>query len=128
MIKILIVSTDIEALSDLISVLEEDGARIMWAESCEAVFKNVETERYDLIITAEDLPDIKGLECIKKLISLNPMINCAAISSLSHKDFHEASEGLGVLMQIPERPGRDDAAKLLEHLKTILNLTKRTIG
>jgi DNA-binding NtrC family response regulator len=128
MVKILIVSMDIEALSDLISVLEEDGARIMWAESCEAVLKNVEAERYDLIITAEDLPDVKGLECIKKLISLNPMINCAAISSLSHKDFHEASEGLGVLMQIPERPGRDDAAKLLEHLKMILNLTKRTIG
>jgi hypothetical protein len=56
------------------------------------------------------------------------MINCAAISSLSHKDFHEASEGLGVLMQLPESPGRDDAAKLLEHLKTILNFTKRTIG
>jgi DNA-binding NtrC family response regulator len=128
MVKILIVSMDIEALSDLISVLEEDGARIMWAESCEAVLKNVEAERYDLIITAEDLPDVKGLECIKKLISLNPMINCAAISSLSHKDFHEASEGLGVLMQLPESPGRDDAAKLLEHLNTILNLTKRTIG
>ena len=128
MVQILIGSTDIDALSDLITVLEEDGARIMWGESCEAVLKKVKTERYDLIITAENLSDIKGLECIKKLISLNPMINCAAISSLSHKDFHEASEGLGVLMQLPERPDRDDAAKLLEHLKTILNLTKRTIG
>ncbi len=79
-----------------------------------------------MVITAEDLSDIKGLECIRKLISLNPMINCTAISSLSHKDFHEASEGLGVLMQLPERPNRKSASKLLEHLKTILNLTKRT--
>ncbi len=126
MIHLLIASTDIDSLSDLITGLEENDVRITWSESCEAVLKTVETESFDLVITAEDLSDTKGLECIRKLVSLNPMLNCAAISTLSHKDFHEASEGLGVLMQLPERPGRDDATKLLEHLKTILNLTKRT--
>ncbi len=52
-------------------------------------------------------------------------MNCAAVSSLSADDFHEASEGLGVMMQLPLEPDLKDAEKLVEYLKTILNLTKK---
>jgi hypothetical protein len=56
---------------------------------------------------------------MKKLLSINPMINCAAVSPLPHEAFHEASEGLGVLAQLPVAPGKPDAEKLLRHLKDI---------
>ena len=36
------------------------------------------------------------------------MINSAAVSSLSPEKFHEASEGLGILPQLPPRPGAHD--------------------
>ncbi|MBW1894774.1 MAG: response regulator [Deltaproteobacteria bacterium] len=126
MIQILIASTDKDSLSELKAGLEEDDVQITWVESCENVLTKVKSEKFDLIITGEELSDKKGLECIRMLVSQNPMLNCAAVSSLSHDDFHEASEGLGILMQLPVRPAIEDAEKLLEHLKTIINLTKRT--
>jgi hypothetical protein len=63
-----------------------------------------------------------GLEFIEKVISRKPMVNCAAVTSLLPADFHEASEGLGILMQLPARPGPEQAEKLLSQLKTILEV------
>lgn len=126
MIRILLASPDKESLSDLKSGLEKKDVQITWVESCATVLSKVKEENFDLIITDETLSDGKGLECIEKLVMLNPLTNCAAISALSPHDFHEASEGLGILMQLPVKPKIKDAEKLLEHLKTILDLTKRT--
>ena len=67
-----------------------------------------------------------GLEFIKTVIVQKPMVNCAAVSSLLPDDFHEASEGLGILMQLPVRPGHEYAKYLLEHLKNILDLAIET--
>lgn len=125
MIRILIVSAGRLSLTDLKEGLEENNVRISWAESCDSVFAMIQHNEFDLIITDENLFDSNGLDCIKKLVSLNPMLNCASISSLSARDFHEMSEGLGILMQLPEKPGKKDAVKLLDHLNTILNLTQK---
>ena len=67
-----------------------------------------------------------GLEFIGKIISKKPTLNCAAVSSLLPADFHEASEGLGILMQLPIGPDQEQAEKLLRQLKTILNLAQHT--
>jgi DNA-binding NtrC family response regulator len=125
MIQVLVVTTDKDSLINLKTACEENHARITWAESCDEVFLKLANENFDLIVTDETLADINGLDCIKKLIISNPLLNCAAISSLSSKDFHEASEGLGVLMQLPVRPEKENADRLFGHLKNILNLTKK---
>jgi hypothetical protein len=67
---------------------------------------------------------MSGLEFIRKVVSKNPMINSAAISSLPPEDFHNASEGLGILMQLPWKPNEADAARLLRHLNKILKTMK----
>ena len=77
------------------------------------------------MVTDEQIGKTNGLECIKALVTRNPLLNCAAVSSLSAHDFHEAREGLGVLMQLPPGPGRADARKLIDHLDAILNLGKK---
>ena len=76
---------------------------------------------FDLVVADEKLGDMTGLEFIRGVVAKNPMVNCAAVSSLMPEDFHEASEGLGILMQLPVRPGQEYAEKLLAHLKSILN-------
>jgi len=122
MIHILLVSLDKNSLSDLKTGLEKNGAQTTWVESCGELLSRVKKEKFDLIITDEKLPDMNGIECIKKLILFNPLLNCAAISSLSPTDFHEASEGLGILMQLPKKPGKEDGIKLLYHLNIVLNI------
>ncbi len=71
------------------------------------------------MVTDENLGDMTGLELIESVIASQPMLNCAAVSSLSPGDFHEASEGLGILMQLPVEAGKKEADQLLEHLKKI---------
>ena len=67
-----------------------------------------------------------GLEFIKTVIAIKPMINCAAVSSFLPDDFHEVSEGLGILMQLPVNPGHKYAGKLLERLNKILDIAAAT--
>ena len=76
----------------------------------------------DLVVVNENIGDMTGIEFMKKLLPINPMINSAAVSPLSPEEFHEASEGLGVLMQLPVSPGKLDAENLLQRLNDLRNL------
>ncbi len=80
---------------------------------------------YSLVVTDEQLSDMTGLAFVEKIVSTNPMINCAAVSRLPADAFHEASEGLGILMQLPPDPGSIHAKELLERLENILNLSSK---
>ncbi len=124
MISVLLASRDEISLSGLNAALEENTLKTVRAESGARALAMMLEEEFDLLVADEALGDMTGVELIAKVVSENPMMNCAAVSSLSHKDFHEVSEGLGVMMQLPVKPGREDAEKLIEYLKTILNLTK----
>jgi polyhydroxyalkanoate synthesis regulator phasin len=50
------------------------------------------------------------------------MINCASISHLLPEEFHEVSEGLGLMAQLPMEPGKEHVEKLLQRLRDIKNL------
>jgi two-component SAPR family response regulator len=76
----------------------------------------------DLVVAAEQLDDMNGLEFAKKLVIQNPMVNCALVSSLSEGDFHEASEGLGILAKLPPDPGEPEAVDLLKKIRAIKGL------
>lgn len=75
--------------------------------------------KFDLMIAADRLPDMTGVEFIEKLVMVNPMINTAVVSDLPKKEFHEATEGLGVLMSIPSTAGTKEAEDLLAYLYKI---------
>lgn len=47
---------------------------------------------------------------------INAMVNTAVVSPLSDEEFHEASEGLGILVRLPLEPGADEACELLRRL------------
>ncbi len=119
MIHILIVSENQLSMSAFKTALNESGAQTTCLESGCKAFSAVSESVFDLLVADENLGDMTGLELIKSIIASQPMLNCAAVSSLLPGDFHEASEGLGVLMQLPVEPGKQEADQLLEHLKKI---------
>jgi len=126
MIQALFVSTARTSFSDMDSAFADNNAETVWAESGVDALMMIQARSFDLIVADEVLPDMTGLHLARNLISKNPMLNIAVVSTLSSKDFHEASEGLGILMQLPPIPQKSDAEKLLEHLKHILTLTEKT--
>jgi DNA-binding NarL/FixJ family response regulator len=73
-----------------------------------------------LVIIDTGLADYEPLELVLKLLKVNAMVNTAVVSPLSEEEFHEASEGLGVLGRLPVEPGESDATELLHRLKKVL--------
>jgi len=120
MIRILLVTPDRDSLEGFASALagnEEVG--LVWAESGGKALSMIADTPVELVVTDETLGDMTGLELAERLLSINPMISCAAVSPLSPKQFHEASEGLGLLAQLPPMPGKGKIEALLQKLKDI---------
>jgi len=121
--RILVVSPNRDALSVLASTLKKhNDVDLFWVESGGKALETVSDTTFDLVVTEERLEDMTGFELAGKLISVNPMINCAVISTLSPEDFHEASEGLGLLAQLPAQPTKEQTEELLQRLKNLKDL------
>jgi len=124
MIKILLVTSEKEPFSKFDKVLKQkDDVELSWAVTGKKALETLSNNPVDLVIVNENIGDMTGIEFMKKLLSINPMINCAAVSPLSSDEFHEASEGLGVLVQLPVDPGELEAEDLLKRLKHLKDLT-----
>lgn len=124
MIKILLVTSEREPFSEFVIVLKKkDDVELFWAATGQEALEAISDNPVDLVIVNENIGDMTGIEFMKKLLPINPMINCAAVSPLPSEEFHEASEGLGVLVQLPVDPGKfeaEDVLKRLGHLKKLL--------
>ncbi|MBU4176151.1 MAG: response regulator [Desulfobacteraceae bacterium] len=127
MIHVVLVSSDKDFFADLASNMGKNvNLNISRAKSGGNALSMISVNSFELVVTDESLSDMTGLKFVEKLVSINPMINCAAVSSLSSEDFHAATEGLGILMQLPPRPDKIHAENLLQYLNNILNITNRT--
>jgi len=124
MIKIMIAGRDPASLTALKAGLAKSDVDIVRAESGGIGLSMMAEGNFDLVVADENLGDMTGLEFIRAIVAKRPMVNCAAVSSLTPEDFHEASEGLGILMQLPVSPGQEQAEMLLGQLKNILNTMK----
>ena len=124
MIKILLVTPEREPFSEFVSVLnKKDDVELFWAATGQEALEAISDNPVDLVIVNENIGDMTGIEFMKKLLPINPMINYAAVSPLASEEFHEASEGLGVLVQLPVDPGELEAEDLLKRLKNLKDLT-----
>lgn len=72
------------------------------------------------LMVIDYLPDTEPLSLVQKLLTVNAMVNTAVVSPLADEEFHEASEGLGILGRLPAEPGISEAADLLQKLRQVL--------
>jgi CheY-like chemotaxis protein len=121
--QILFVTPERTHLDTLAAVATNQSARIVWATSGSQALEAVGKQPVDLVVADESVGDMSALELAQRLVSSNPMINCAVVSTLSDKAYHEASEGLGILMKLPPNPGEADGRRLLDHLSKVLGLS-----
>jgi len=125
MLKLLLVSREIDSLSRLSSALRGQGdIELEVSTSGEEALAMLANKGVDLVIADEDLGDMTALEFARRLLKINAMINCAVVSNLTHEEFHEASEGLGIMAQLPNQPRGTDAENLirtLKHIKGVLD-------
>jgi DNA-binding NarL/FixJ family response regulator len=124
MLRIVLATNRPEALQALAAALSSNPEvqftqMVSGAQALEAA----RTAPPHLVIIDAALPDTAApLELVQKLLRVNAMVNTAVVSPLSEEEFHEASEGLGVLGRLPSEPGASDAADLLHKLRTVLGV------
>ena len=121
--RILLAGRDTVSLSAFKSALETRDARTQYVLAGEKALAAISVEVFDLLVADEILTDMSGLELIKTVTAKYPLLNCALVSSLPPEEFHEATEGLGILMQLSPHPGTKEAAELLAHLNKIHSFT-----
>ena len=80
----------------------------------------VSKRRPQLAIVDSDVPGADSLELVRRMIAINAMVNTAVISPLSDADFHEKSEGLGILCRLPPAPTGNDSRVLLQKLRDVI--------
>lgn len=120
MYKLLLVTTNKGSFSDFASaLLTHDSVDLIWAESGSTALDMISDIPVDLVVADETLGDMSGLRLASEILSINFMVNCAVVSPLSHEDFHEMSEGLGLIAQLPSQLGVEQADDLLRRLKKI---------
>ena len=117
---IVFIAKDFSRFSDLVARLRrEQAVELVPVSTGAAGLKQLKDKRPDLVIVDEQLDDMSGIEFVKQLVMVNPLANTTIVSSLAGEDFHEATEGLGVLMHLPPHPGKEDAEALLTILAKI---------
>ena len=116
--RILIVTPDRTSLSAFATSLEESqDVQVTWAESGQAAVSDVMKHTPLGVIIDENLPDMSGLDLVRRLLPINAMINTVMISKLPPEAFHEASEGSGIMAQLPPKPTPSDALAILDRLE-----------
>ena len=122
-LRILLATPEKNSFSTLAAILgEHRDIELFWAESGKEALSRVVQYEIDLVVADEKVEDMTGLEFAREMLRLNPMVNCAVLSDLSPEQFHQASEGLGLVAQLPVHPGAKDAEGLLAKLKQIKGL------
>lgn len=123
MLRIVLASEEHESLARFADGLRQNcRIDLLQADSGADALKATEQKAVDLVVVGENLTDMAPVEFIGKLVRTRPTINCAMVSALGHDDFHEATEGLGVLMQLPPDPSADDAEILLKKVEVLAGL------
>jgi hypothetical protein len=123
MLSILIVSRTLDSLDDFNSALTAaEDLEWSWAESGAQALHMARDKTYDLVVAGEEVGDMTALQLAAKLLPINAVTNCAVVSDLPPEEFREASEGLGLMCQLPLKPGREQAEALVLKLKRLKNL------
>jgi DNA-binding response OmpR family regulator len=123
MLDIFLVTARPEAMPEFIQALSSDkDVRLKQFGSGKEAVAAVQAAAPHLVIIDSELPDTVPLGLVQKLLMTNAMVNTAVISPLSEEEFHEQSEGLGIMQNLPMVPDAGDAALLLQKLRQIMGL------
>ena len=123
MLRIIFAARNYAGFGALVERLREEAAvELLAVSSSSRVEKTLADEEIHLVIAAEQLEDSSGLDCIRKVAQYYPLVHTALCSALAPEDFHESTEGLGVLLQLPLQPGRADAERILARMEQIAGL------
>jgi len=123
MLKIILVSSRQKTLKPFINALQSDqDVSLDLQDSPDAVLDQVRQQAPHLVIIDDHLEEMVPQDLAMELLQVNALVNIAMISSMAEEEFHEATEGLGLLPRLPSPPGAEEAPVLLGRLREMPGL------
>lgn len=117
-IRAVLASGQADRLADFGDGLAEHAdVEIYQADSGEGALQLLAGHTIDLIAIDSALADMAGLELVRQVARLHPFVSSVLVSALAEADFHEETEGLGVLMRLPAHPDSGVAHRVLQHME-----------
>ena len=127
MLHILLVTVRLEKIRPFVEGLSSDPEVCLdQVSSKDKALDIVRSGCPHLVIVDSGLPDNDSLGLVREMIRVNAMVNTTVVSPLSDVDFHDKSEGLGVLCRLPPDPGGKDAEALLRKLRGIQGIVNQS--
>jgi len=110
---ILVATARAESLSGFMTALAvESGLDVEVAVSGAATLEKVKTNPPKLVVIDEGLSDLKPMDMVREILMVSAMTLTAVVTSMTEDDFHEASEGYGILKGLPTEPTLEDGKEL----------------
>jgi len=98
------------------------GKDVEWTASAADVLDRAPTPPWQLVVVDAMTPGMEYKKFVMDLLRVNAMLNTVVITDMSPDEFHEDSEGLGVLCAVPSSPGWDDGARAMNQLCLLYGL------
>jgi DNA-binding response OmpR family regulator len=114
---LIVTSNEPEFLKFTDALTSENSVETSLAASSKEALDAISGIIPDLVVIDEEVDGTSGLEIARSILMKNAMVNQALVSRLSSDEFHEASEGLGILVQLPPAPDAAQAKSLIALLE-----------
>lgn len=127
--RILIATADRGRMEDFARYLSgQPELEIAWAADASAAAAEVGRQPPLAIVIDEGLADATALDLVRRLLTIDARVYTAVVSALPPEAFHEAGEGLGILAQLPPRPGAADAEAFYARLSRLAGIPAQAPG
>lgn len=107
---------------------DEAPAPVARAASGAEALAMLSARRVDLVVIDETLQEMSGLDLARQVAARNPLAAVALVSPLAPEEFHESTEGLGILAQLPRHPGAAEFRDLFEKMRRVMRMTESVTG
>lgn len=119
-VKILLATADNSRFADLAAGLSKAAAvQLFWAQTAAEVMELLAGGGAEIVVIDDHVTHTSGIALARILAARHPFVNSALVSSLPATEFHEQTEGLGVLMKLSNPPLQQDGEALLAHYASI---------
>lgn len=117
MSSIIMATSQPAAWREFLRTLEdESGMPIAVVATANEIIQAAHGKDLKAVILARDLQGMTAAELVQRLITTNAMVHVAWASAQTEEQFHQATEGLGILMKLSPTPDVSEARCLAERL------------
>ena len=118
--ELLLVTPRPEVWNECLPVFQRGGNTLRQAASLEDAAPIIRHTPPVLAILDLELEGKALRQAVIDIMMINASVHTAVVSDMDPDEFHEATEGLGILMPLPTFPKADDAERLLKALAGVM--------